>query len=489
MGDAKLGVLYGCYDFIDDVIGWLYIANSSGKNTIDYLSPRDELDISGLDYEEGSYMLERGYQGTPTDRDRHTKIKWCMNHRSHTFDALDNAPDGTSYSEQYVNQPCLTDETVYQVMLANVLKWLNEDPDCDIISISQNDNSNHCTCENCAAIDAEEGSPAGSLVRFLNRMAADIKAAGFGHVYIHTFAYMYSTTPPQKTKADPMIIVEFAPIGACFNHAMNEECNLKDCGKPMEAWSKISGGLYYWDYPYNASQYAAAVPYTAYRNLAAQFRFMADCNTMGYFPCGDYHCAWSFGALRHYLITKLMWDPYMSEEEFEGHVKKFMEGYFGEGWEKIYEAYHLFVDNYTSCIGCMYLTPKLTDTSIFFQYQKLRGVMDTILTDFDEAKFLSESTYTWSNVDCNQIQFEFTDVNGRFDALYKSSDPADNELAQEISHKLQDKMQKYNVFLSENFKYIPDFEHFTVRPERWRGDLEYVDFEGYDPSPGEHFVP
>jgi len=183
-----------------------------------------------------------------------------------------------------------------------------------------------------------------------------------------------------------------------------------------------------------------------------------------------------------------MWDPYMSEEEFEGHVKKFMEGYFGEGWEKIYEAYHLFVDNHTSCMGILYAGSMFTDTSIFFQYQKLRGVMDTILTDFDEAKFLSNSAYTWTNVDCNQLQFEFTDVNGRFDKLYKSSDPADNELAQEISKNLQDKMQKYKVVLAENTQFTPDFEYFTVRPERWRLS-EYVEFEGYNPSTGNRYEP
>ena len=81
------------------------------------------------------------------------------------------------------------------------------------------------------------------------------------------------------------------------------------------------------------------------------------------------------------------------------------------------------------------------------------------------------------------LQFEF----GVFDKLYKSSDPADNELAQSISHALQDRMQKYNVILSEHFAYIPDFEHFTVRPERWRLD-EYVEFEGYDFATGERYV-
>jgi hypothetical protein len=182
-----------------------------------------------------------------------------------------------------------------------------------------------------------------------------------------------------------------------------------------------------------------------------------------------------------------MWDPYMSEEEYDAHIKKFMEGYFGEGWEDIYEAFCLWTDNATGCNGFQYGTGYFSENQIFTISMKLRNVIDDILADFYNAMYLAETKEQFENVECNYVQFEFVYVNGIFDKLYKSSDPADNELAQSLSHALQDRMQKYNVILSEHFTYIPDFEHFTVRPERWRLD-EYVEFEGYDFATGERYV-
>jgi len=482
-GSAERGALYGCYDLIDDVIGWVYMYDSTA--TRDYLSPRDELDITGLDYTESSVISER--LGHTSDRVRYTRLKWAGG-RSHTFDALDNGPDGTSYSEQHENQPCLTDETVYQVMLANVLKLLEENPGTEIISVSQNDNVGYCQCENCKASDAKYGGPSGTLVAFLNKMAADMEKAGYGDVLIHTFSYMYTEKAPENIKADSNILVEFAPINSCFAHPIDGGCNHEHYGSQMKKWAEICDHIYYWDYLYCYSQTPSPFPYIKYDNLAANFRLIADMDTVGYYPCGYGRIYdWEFLALRHYLTNELMWDPYMSEEEYNAHIKKFMEGYFGTGWEDIYEAFCLWTDNATGCNGFQYGTGYFSDNQIFTISMKLRNVIDDILADFYNAMYLAETKEQFENVECNYVQFEFVYVNGVFDKLYKSSDPADNELAQSLSHALQDRMQKYNVILSENFTYIPDFEHFTVRPERWRNS-EYVDFEGYDFATGERYV-
>jgi hypothetical protein len=146
----------------------------------------------------------------------------------------------------------------------------------------------------------------------------------------------------------------------------------------------------------------------------------------------------------------------------------------------------MWTENETGCHGVQY-NSAFSKEQIFFQYQRLRKVIDPILTNFDEAKLMCNTADEWQMVDCNQVQFEFTNVNGKFDKLYKSSDPADNELAQEISKKLQDKMQKYNVILAEPFPYVPDFDYFDVRPEFWRSESR-TEFKGYNPYTGERYV-
>ena len=41
--------------------------------------------------------------------------------------------------------------------------------------------------------------------------------------------------------------------------------------------------------------------------------------------------------LRAYLLSKLLWNPHMSEEEFDLHMDEFLEGYYGKGSKYIKE--------------------------------------------------------------------------------------------------------------------------------------------------------
>ena len=156
-----------------------------------------------------------------------------------------------------------------------------------------------------------------------------------------------------------------------------------------------------------------------------------------------------------------------------------MEGYFGEGWEKIYEAFNLWTEKETGCHGFQYNSYYTEGNAVYYQSMRLRTVIDTIVGNFNDAMFLAETKKQFEDVECNYIQFEFVRLTGIFDKLYKSDDPNDNQLAQDLSHDLQDKMQKYNVILSENFQFIPDFDTFTKRPELWR-HIEEGEFKGYD---------
>jgi hypothetical protein len=255
----------------------------------------------------------------------------------------------------------------------------------------------------------------------------------------------------------------------------------------MKKWAEVCDQIYYWDYMWCYSQHPAPFPYIKYDSFAANFRFIADMNTVGYYPNASYSFDWAFGGLYLYLRTQLMWNPYMSEEEYNGYIKKFMEGYFGEGWEDIYEAFCLWTDNATGCFGFQYGTGYFSENQMFMTAMKLRNVIDDILVNFKDAMYLAETKEQFNHIDCNLIQFEFVYVNGVFDKLYKSSDPADNELAQSLSHTLQDRMQRHKVTLGGNFAYIPDFDTFTVRPEFWR-KTEISDFKGYNIN-GDYWAP
>jgi len=50
-----------------------------------------------------------------------------------------------------------------------------ENLDKPVFSVSQEDWNGNCECDRCREIDAEEGSPAGTLLRFINRVAEAVE--------------------------------------------------------------------------------------------------------------------------------------------------------------------------------------------------------------------------------------------------------------------------------------------------------------------------
>ncbi|MFO0982996.1 MAG: DUF4838 domain-containing protein [Planctomycetota bacterium] len=93
-------------------------------------------------------------------------------------------------------QLCLTNPAVVQLAIAAVRSWIASDPDAAIFSVSQNDCLNPCACDGCRAIDDREGSHAGSLLAFVNQVAAAI-AAEHPDRAIDTLAYQYTRKPPR----------------------------------------------------------------------------------------------------------------------------------------------------------------------------------------------------------------------------------------------------------------------------------------------------
>ena len=73
-------------------------------------------------------------------------------------------------------------------------------------------------------------------------------------------------------------------------------------------------------------------------------RFYHENGVRGMFPQGNSQSvSGEFGELRSYLLAKLMWNPYMSEEEYYTMMDEFLAAYYGEGWKYIRQ----FIDKTT----------------------------------------------------------------------------------------------------------------------------------------------
>ena len=240
----------------------------------------------------------------------------------------------------YAPNPCLALNTPegqanLEKVIANVRAVLAEDPNAKIVSVSQTDTEDHCECENCLAIEKEEGSPAGVLLRFVNAVAENLEA-DYPDIIVDTLAYKYTRKAPAITKPRDNVCVRLCSIECHFNHPITTEtCNTCSAFRyDMVEWSKICDNIYVWDYTTDFSYYISFFPNL--HVLRDNMQFFADHNVKGMFEQGNGQgLSGEFGELRAYLLAKLMMYPYMTEEEYYTHMDEFLAAYYGGGWENI----------------------------------------------------------------------------------------------------------------------------------------------------------
>ena len=240
----------------------------------------------------------------------------------------------------YAPNPCLALDSPegqenLEKVIKNVRSVLEQNPNVNIVSVSQNDTETHCECDYCKAIEAEEGSPAGVLLRFVNAVAENLEA-DYPNLTVDTLAYKYTRKAPLITKPRENVCVRLCSIECHFNHPLTTQtCSTcsKFCNDLIE-WGKICENIYIWDYTTDFSYFLSFFPNL--HVLRENMQLFANNNVKGMFEQGNSQGpSGEFGELRAYLLAKLMMNPYMSEEEYYTHMDEFLAAYYGAGWQNI----------------------------------------------------------------------------------------------------------------------------------------------------------
>ncbi|MBR6740503.1 MAG: DUF4838 domain-containing protein, partial [Clostridia bacterium] len=360
------GTLYGVYTFLEEYIGWRWLDHDY---EIVKVSDFIQIPLDTNDRQIPALWVRQSFWYNINNYPEYAVKMKCNQLTSWTSDKLGGAIEYTGglghtfatllpmseYFEEHPEyycewnghsmdgwgqprvQPCLTNPDVFEIVLGNVRKLLEQNPDARIISVTQNDNTDYCKCDNCAAVDAEEGSPAGTMLRFVNAIAEDI-AEDYPNVMIDTFAYTYTRKPPKLTVPRENVQVRLCSIECCFLHAINDP----DCKKnrafmeDLEGWSKICDNLAIWDYTTDFSNFCSFHPnlYAIGKNV----KVYVDHGAKNIMEQGSYlGVSGEFGPLKAYLLAKLLWNPEMTEEEYQYHINDFLECYYGAGWTTVRE--------------------------------------------------------------------------------------------------------------------------------------------------------
>lgn len=370
------GVIYGVYEFLES-LGCRFFTSDCEKIPTSPELTIGEYDICQtprMEYREHNYAdvtknprfavrcrFNGSFHPIPAHMGGNMSYAWFV----HTFDRM--VPTelyGKDHPEYYAlvdgervvrnegrTQLCLTNPEVYEICLASVQNALRENPSARLISISQNDWMGNCQCEACRKIDLEEGSPAGTLLRFVNRIAEALEEE-FPQVIFDTLSYQYTRPAPKITRNRKNVCVRLCSIESCFAHPF-ETCDdaSRNVIRPdgttsnfitdLRDWGKICDRMYIWDYTTCFAHYPT--PHPNWRVLQPNLQAMAKNNVRGVFEQanGASRGGVDFNELRLYLISKLLWDPWC---DIERHKREFMEYYYGAAAPALMEYLDLLCD-------------------------------------------------------------------------------------------------------------------------------------------------
>ncbi len=362
-GSGTRGIIHGVYAFLEKYCGcdWftstLYSIPKNEELTIpagektEYAPYFEYTDTDWLSPRDVEYSLANGLNGSPY-RTIPSELGGTVTYISNFCHTLTTqfCKSDTYFGEhpeyfalhggiRVPDQLCLTNETVYEIVRDEVMALLSEkhnpDESLQIISLTQHDNQKMCQCSDCKKIDNENGSHSGTMISFVNRIARDVKAAGYDNVAIDTFAYQYTRQAPSNVVPEKNVIVRLCTIECCFAHPLDDpECTENTAlMADLSAWSRICDRIYVWDYATNYSNTLGIFP--DFGVLQKNIQIFYENNVKGVYEEGNYYmaaCDGEFGELRAYLLSKLMQNPYI---DYSAYMDEFINAYYGESGKYI----------------------------------------------------------------------------------------------------------------------------------------------------------
>ena len=222
------------------------------------------------------------------------------------------------------SQLCLTNPDVLKIATETVLKWCEESPRAAIISVSQNDWHNYCTCEKCKALAEKEESQMGPLLHFVNAIAREV-AKKYPEKIIDTLAYQYTRKPPKFVKPEPNVAIRLCSIECCFVHPLDGCDYNKTFVDDIKGWSKICKRLHIWDYVINYAH--TIMPFPNLDVLQPNIQFFIRNGVTGIYEEANYFSpGGELSELRSYLMAKYLWDP---NADGKKALYEFTEAYYG----------------------------------------------------------------------------------------------------------------------------------------------------------------
>jgi hypothetical protein len=210
-------------------------------------------------------------------------------------------------------QLCWTNPDVLEIIYAKIVADIAANPNATMHHVSQMDWNYYCECDACADIDEREESHVGSVLWGLNQIAERLAADHPDH-RIETLAYTYTRKPPKSLKPHDNVIIKLCSIECDFSRPFSDSNSAQNkvFADDIAGWHRIAPRLHIWDYTTNFQNFQSPVP--NFHVLQPNMQFLAEHGVKGLFPQGSYDHIAEFADLRAYLVSKLLWNPYLDAD-------------------------------------------------------------------------------------------------------------------------------------------------------------------------------
>ena len=219
--------------------------------------------------------------------------------------------------KRQATQLCLSNEDVFRITADHFRKAIADNQDALYWSIAAEDGGGFCTCDQCSKVNAKEGGTAGSLIRFVNRVAAEFPSQQFT-----TLAYLNTSRPPKKTKPLPNVYVMLSSIDVYRQDPISTTPSAAGFRKDLKDWGAITDNIFVWDYTTQFTNYLA--PFPDYNNLQSNLQYFLANKVKGVFSQGSGDTYSDMSAYNCYVQGKLLWNPAVDV------TTDFLNGYYGK---------------------------------------------------------------------------------------------------------------------------------------------------------------
>lgn len=372
--DAR-GLYNGVYAFLREFCGVnLYSADVKTVERVDrivvpagyeksYVPALEYADTDWISPHDPDFAVANGLNGTysPIPAEMGGKVNYitfCHSLTTSIVPADELLESNPEYFALQVNgkrtgdQLCLSNPNTVNRAIEDVLRLIDENYDetapLNIISVTQDDNQDYCTCENCAAIAERYGGQSGLMLWFVNQIAEAVAASDHPDVVVDTFAYQYTRQAPTGIVPNDNVCVRLCSIECCFSHALEDPACEENAAfmQDLRDWAALSDRLYIWDYTTNYSETLGLFP--DFGVLQKNIQTFVQNSVVGIYEEGAYYadaCNTEFADLRAYLLARFLQNP--DEADPVGLRDGFLAAYYGEGAAEIGE----FLDYITNHAG------------------------------------------------------------------------------------------------------------------------------------------